>query len=237
MAMDYVISFLEGIITFVSPCMLPMLPIYITYFAGGAEDKKKALINAVGFVIGFTVLFVSLGAFAGTFGRLLINYSRLINVVGGIIILFFGLNYIGLVEISFLNKSRKINHEAGSLGFLSAMLLGIIFSIGWTPCVGTFLGSALMLAATSYNSFKGILMLLAFSLGLGIPFVISSILLDRLKSVFDFIKRNYTMVNLISGVLLIIIGLLMIKSWFGILISLLLIGLLVYLKLRRARNE
>lgn len=213
--MDYFISFLEGIITFVSPCMLPMLPIYISYFAGGGDNKKRALQNALGFVLGFTLVFVSLGAFAGTFGKLLIRHTQAVSVVAGIVMILFGLNYIGLLHIGFLNKSKKMKYEAQALGFFSSVLFGIIFSIGWTPCVGAFLGSALMLAATSQDSLKGILMLLTFSLGLGIPFVFSSLLLDSLKGVFSFIKRNYRTVNLVSGLLLVLIGITMITGLFG----------------------
>jgi len=221
--MEFFIAFLEGIITFISPCLLPMLPIYISYFAGQThpDNKYAALINALGFVLGFTVIFVLLGAFAGSIGSFLMAYNTIVNIIGGIIIIIFGLNFMDVLNIPFLNTNRQMNLDHSRTGFFAAMLFGIVFSIGWTPCVGAFLGSALMMAASSGDTLKGILMLLSFSLGLGIPFVVSALLIDRLKSTFDFIKRHYQLINRISGGVLIIIGLLMATGLLGYLLSLL----------------
>lgn len=219
--MQYLLLFLEGIITFISPCLLPMLPIYISYFAAGEADKRKALINSVGFVAGFTVVFVTMGAFAGTIGRLIRDYTTVLNIVTGLIVIAFGLNYLGILKIGFLNRISHKNTNIRSLGFFSAMLFGIIFSIGWTPCVGAFLGSALLMASLGGSLLQGITMLLIFSLGLGIPFIASALLLDRLKGAFDFIKRNYKVINMVSGGLLIIIGILMATGTMGRFLSLL----------------
>jgi len=221
--MDYLISFLEGIITFISPCLLPMLPIYISYFAGqGSEGKKKStIINSLGFVLGFTLVFITLGAFAGTIGGFLKEYRTAVNIVSGIIVILFGLNFIELIRIPFLNMNRQLKIKTVNIGFGSSVLFGVVFSIGWTPCVGAFLGSALMLAASGGESLRGILMLLCFSLGLGIPFIASSILIDRLKSTFDFIKKNYRIFNLVSGGLLVIVGILMATGLMGYFLSLL----------------
>ncbi len=207
--MQYIILFLEGIITFISPCLLPMLPIYISYFAGGGErSTKKSLIGALGFVTGFTFVFVVMGALAGTIGGLLTEYQTAVNIVSGSIVILFGLNFLGVINIHLFRGSKK-NVDTGNMGFLSAVLFGVIFSIGWTPCVGAFLGSALMLASQQGHVVEGMLMLLAYSLGLGIPFLLSAVLIDYLKSTFDFIKRNYETINKISGGLLILIGILM----------------------------
>lgn len=219
--MDYLITFLEGIIAFISPCMLPLLPIYISYFAGGAENKKRTLTNALGFVLGFTAVFVLLGAFAGFFGGFLVRYSKWVNIVAGGIIILLGLNYLGIIKISILNKNYSIKNSPSEPGFLSSVLFGAVFSIGWSPCVGAFLGSALMLAASSQESYKGILMLLSFSMGLGIPFVLSALILDKLKGVFDFIKRNYKTVNVVSGILLLLLGSAMMTGYLGKLLVLL----------------
>lgn len=207
--MQYFLSFLEGIITFISPCLLPMLPIYISYFAGGSErTTRKTLKNALGFVLGFTVVFVCMGAFAGVIGSLLGRYRTILNIVTGLIVVVFGLNYLGVFK---LNLFRGINHDMGNkeLGFFSSFAFGLVFSIGWTPCVGAFLGSALMLASQQGTVLKGILLLLVYSAGLGIPFVASALLIDKLKEAFNFIKRNYKVINWISGGLLIAMGLLM----------------------------
>ena len=219
--MQYFISFLEGIITFISPCLLPMLPIYISYFAGGEElHTKKTLQNALGFVLGFTLVFTAMGALAGTVGSFLIKYQRVVNAVSGLAVVLFGLNFLGVIRFQlFRGNNRSVNTE--NMGFLSAFLFGVIFSIGWTPCVGAFLGSALMLASTQAHMVKGILMLLCYSLGLGIPFVMSAILIDKMKGAFNFIKSNYQVINRICGIFLIVIGISMASGMLGRLLSLL----------------
>lgn len=219
--MQYIISFLEGIITFISPCLLPMLPIYISYFAGGGErTTRKSLRGACGFVLGFTVVFVAMGALAGTIGSFLKQYQQVVNIVSGLVVIFFGLNYLGILKLNLFRGSKR-SVDTSDLGFFSAVVFGIIFSLGWTPCVGAFLGSALMLASQQGQMFTGMLMLLCYSLGLGIPFVLSALLIDRLKSAFDFIKRNYRVINGICGGLLILIGILMATGMMGRLLALL----------------
>ena len=192
--MTYILSFLEGIITFISPCLLPMLPVYILYFTGGSAEEgksRKTLINALGFVLGFTLVFVSLGAFMAGLGSLLQRYHIVVNLITGAVVVVFGLNFMGVLNIRFLNGTHKIQREVKDLGFFSAVLFGIIFSIGWTPCVGTFLGSALLMASQQGSVLQGILMLLLYSLGLGIPFLVSALLIDKLKGTFQFIKMHY----------------------------------------------
>lgn len=219
--MDYILSFLEGIITFISPCLLPMLPIYFSYFAGQSNDnKKRTVLNALGFVLGFTLVFVTLGAFAGTIGSFLKQYSEVVNIITGCIVILFGLNFMGIIQIPFINTNKQMDIKKAN-SFFSSMLFGIVFSIGWTPCVGAFLGSALMLAAQSGDSLKGIFMLLSFSLGLGIPFVVSAVLIDDLKGAFDFIKKNYNVINFLSGLLLVIVGILMATGYISYFLSLL----------------
>ena len=216
--MQYFIAFLEGIVTFISPCLLPMLPVYVSYFAGGEERKQSKVIkNAIGFILGFTAVFVMLGALAGFFGEITKKYSTVVNIVTGAIVIIFGLSFLGLFRLNIFKGSRFENKS--DLGFFSALLFGIVFSIGWTPCVGAFLGSALMLAASGGSTVQGILMLLAYSVGLGIPFLISAILIDKLKSAFNFIKRHYRIVNVVSGSLLVIMGVLMATGIFGRLLS------------------
>lgn len=207
--MQYFIAFLEGIITFISPCLLPMLPIYISYFAGGGQrSTKKTLSNAAGFILGFTAVFVAMGALAGTLGSFLKTHQTAVNIISGLIVIFFGLNFLGVFKLNlFKGSSRSVN--TGNLGFFSSALFGMIFSLGWTPCVGAFLGSALVLASQQGHVAEGMLMLLLYSMGLGVPFLLSAVLIDKLKGTFDFIKRHYTIINRISGGLLIVIGLLM----------------------------
>lgn len=219
--MQYVISFLEGIITFISPCLLPMLPIYVSYFAGGGERSvRRTLVNALGFVLGFTLVFTAMGALAGTLGGFLKEYQTAVNVISGLVVVFFGLHFLGVFRFNlFRGSSRAVNAEG--MGFFSAVVFGVIFSLGWTPCVGAFLGSALMLASQQGHVGEGILMLLLYSLGLGIPFVLSAVLIDYLKSAFSWIKQHYRIINLVSGSLLVLIGVLMATGLLGRLLSLL----------------
>lgn len=218
--MQYFISFLEGIITFISPCLLPMIPLYISYFAGGRErNTKKTVKNALGFILGFTIVFVLMGALAGTFGRLLNEYKTIVDIVTGLIVVFFGLNFLGVFKINLFKGAKKVKTD--NLGFFSSMVFGIVFSIGWTPCVGAFLGSALMLAASQGHVVEGIIMLLLYSLGLGIPFFISAILIDKLRGAFTFIKKHYKVINTVCGCLLVVIGVLMATGLFGKLLGLL----------------
>ena len=207
--MQYMISFLEGIVTFISPCLLPMLPIYISYFAGGGERSTgKTLTCASGFVLGFTAVFVAMGALAGTVGSFLIRYQTIVNLVLGGIVILFGLNYLGVLNLNIF-KGMSGNVKTADMNFLSAFLFGIVFSVGWTPCVGVFLGSALMLASQQGSALVGTMMLLCYSAGLGVPFLVSAVLIDQLKGTFNFIKRNYNLVNKICGSLLVAVGVLM----------------------------
>ena len=213
--MQYFIAFLEGIITFISPCLLPMLPIYISYFANGENNRKRTFCNAVAFVAGFTAVFLVLGAFAGTVGAALKRYETAVNIVTGGIVVILGLNFSGLLQIGLLNRTKKPDVEIKTENIFSTFLFGMIFSIGWTPCVGAFLGSALMLASDRGTMTEGLLMLLVYSLGLGIPFLLSALLLDRLKETFKFIKKHYLWINRIAGTFLIVVGVAMMTGWFG----------------------
>lgn len=222
--MTYVLSFLEGIITFISPCLLPMLPVYVLYFTGGKAEKgksRKTLINALGFVLGFTLVFVTLGAFMAGLGSLLQKYQTVVNLITGAVVIVFGLNFMGVLKIGLLNGTHKIRREVKELGFFSAVVFGIIFSIGWTPCVGTFLGSALLMASQQGSVVQGILMLLLYSLGLGIPFVVSALLIDKLKETFQFIKKHYQVINRVCGALLVLVGIFMMTGFMSRLLGIL----------------
>ena len=209
--MDYILTFLEGIASFISPCLLPMVPIYISYFIGEDDNNtKKAILNSVGFVLGFTTIFLILSIFASQLGAVLSSNIRYIKIFFGIVIILFGLNYMGLLKIGFLNKSKVKNMNTKNFNFYKAMLFGMLFSVSWTPCIGTFLSSALLLIAKEQDILKGIIMMLLYSIGLGIPFIISAILIEKLKNVFDSIKKHYDVIKRISGVILIGAGVYMI---------------------------
>lgn len=221
--MQYILVFLDGIITFISPCLLPMLPIYISYFAGETHEKTQTLKNALGFVLGFSLLFTAMGALSGTIGQLLRDYQIALNLITGGIVVLFGLSYLGIFRIPFFSGGGGgFGQKAGrKTGFLRAVLFGVVFSISWTPCVSAFLTSALMLASHQGSALLGMSLLLVYSLGLGIPFIISAVLIDQLKTTFDFIKRHYKTVTTVSGLLLIVVGILMMTGLMGYWMSML----------------
>ena len=204
--MEFAITFLEGFISFISPCMLPLLPLYISYFAGGADKKHKVFLRALSFVLGFTVVFSLLGLFAGTLGAFLREYRTAVNIAGGALIIIFGLSYLELIRLPFF---RGIRNGRTADTVVSAFLFGIVYSVSLTPCIGAFLGSALALAGASGTALKGVLLLVTYSLGLGVPFLISALLIERLNTAFTFIKRNYRVINIVCGGFLILIGILM----------------------------
>lgn len=201
--MQYIITVLEGIISFISPCMLPMLPVYISYFAGNADKKKHTLARALAFVVGFTAVFSLLGLFAGSVGAFLSRYKTAVNIVSGIAVIVFGLSCLEVIRIPFF-KGISGGYEVK--GVLSAFIFGVIYSVSLTPCVGAFLGSALMLASASGSSLQGALLLAVYSLGMGIPFLVSAVLIEKLNTAFMFIKKHYKVINTASGVFLIITG-------------------------------
>ena len=204
--MEYLITFIEGIASFISPCILPVIPIYISYFATESKSMKKSIINSLGFVCGFSIIFILLGVFAGTFGKFVHEYTDYINIIFGIFLIIIGLNYICVLFIKFLNKTKGTNQEKKNLTFITSVLFGIIFSLSWTPCVGAFLSSALILASTTGSVLKGATLLLIYSLGLAIPFIVTTLFLEKMKSTFDFIKKHYNIINKISGSILILSG-------------------------------
>jgi cytochrome c-type biogenesis protein len=218
---SYVLTFIEGILTFISPCILPMLPIYFLYLAGASntgvsneddmetsQKRKKLIINSFGFVIGFTVVFVMLGATITVFGRFLVNQKDLLRQISGVVMVLFGLNFIGVITLKFLNVEKRINYKINKLGFLKSIVFGIVFGFGWTPCIGAFLGSALALASNSKTIVQGVILLLVYSIGLGIPFIISSIIFDKLEGTLKQIQKHSRLISIISGVLLVIAGIL-----------------------------
>lgn len=203
--MQYLISFLEGITTFISPCLLPMLPVYLGFFAG--SRSKKPWLASLMFIAGFSLVFMAMGAFAGAIGSFLVQHRVAVDIVSGIIVIILGLSFLGLFSLPFFNAGRAtLRHDAS---LVQSFIFGMVFSISWTPCVGAFLGSALMLAGSSATMLQGLILLLCYCLGLGLPFLLSSILIDTLEGAFKFLKTHYKAVNAISGAFLILVSLLM----------------------------
>lgn len=210
--------FTEGFLAFLSPCILPLLPIYLMYLMGdqkGQASRGRLITNTLGFVLGLTIIFVLLGATASGLGRFLAEHKLLLQKISGVIMIIFGLNYLGVVNIALLSRTTRLEANTRDLRFFGSMLFGAAFSIGWTPCLGVFLGSALLLASNANTLYQGSALLFVFSLGLGIPFLLTALLWDRLQGTLGFIKKNFTIIKMISGGLLILVGLLMLFDLFG----------------------
>jgi len=207
---SFIFTFFEGILTFISPCILPMLPIYFIYLAGanGKNTKNTLLINSVGFVVGFTIVFVMLGATVTAIGHFLSVHKDIIRKISGVVMIAFGLNFAGILKLNFLNMEKRIDHKIYNLNFFRSIVFGIVFGFGWSPCLGAFLGSALAMASNSSTMGGGMLLLFVYSIGLGIPFVISAIIFENIKSVLKEIQKHSRLISIISGLLLIIAGIL-----------------------------
>ncbi len=207
---SFVFTFFEGILTFISPCILPMLPIYFIYLAGveGKNTKNTLLVNSIGFVVGFTIVFVLLGATVTAIGNFLAIHKDIIRKISGVVMIVFGMNFAGILKLNFMNIEKRIDYKINNLNFFSSILFGIVFGFGWSPCLGAFLGSALALASNSNTMLGGMLLLFVYSVGLAIPFVISAIIFENVKVAFKQIQKHSRLISILSGLLLIIAGVL-----------------------------
>lgn len=203
--------FIEGVLSFISPCILPLIPLYISYLGGKKEEGESHLIrNCIGFIFGFTIIFVALGVAASGIGSILNQYKETLKIIGAVIVILMGINFI--FPFRFLQKEKKVEKKIKVVSIFHSVLFGMIFAIGWTPCVGPLLASALVKAGSSKTLWEGIVMLLLFSLGLGIPFFITTILYDKLTNAFQFLRKNLGKIKLVSGILLVVFGILMITG-------------------------
>ena len=220
------IAFTAGLLSFLSPCVLPLIPSYVTFITGlSLEDvqtaRRSALVHSLLFVLGFTLIFLALGATATALGQLL-SYQRVwITRVGGVLIIVFGLYMLGVFNVSLFSQERRIHIANKPVGYLGTLLVGIAFGAGWTPCIGPVLGSILTYAASSADLTRGLWLLLAYSMGLAVPFLLSAVAVERFLDVFARMKRQMVWITRASGVLMILVGLLMVTNYFTVLASLL----------------
>ncbi|MGB4637815.1 MAG: cytochrome c biogenesis protein CcdA, partial [Limnochordia bacterium] len=182
--------------------------------AAGERAGVRLFLNTLGFIAGFTVVFVALGATASALGRLIAGNRLLLQRLGGLVIILIGLNYLGVIRIGLLNRGRTLRADTSNLRFWSSLLFGAAFSLGWTPCLGAFLGTALILASNLNTLFQGMALLFTFSLGLGVPFLLTALLWGKLQNALGVIKRNLPRIQAVSGLLLIAVGLLMLFDLF-----------------------
>jgi len=209
-------AFVAGILSFISPCVLPLVPVYIGIMSRNVaikedtvkfSDRVYIFLNSLLFVLGFSVVFIILGSTATFIGQVLKNYLNIISRVGGAILIVFGLHYAGLFKIPFLNMEKKFNMPPKlKTGFVWSFLFGIIFSFGWVPCVGMILSAILLLASRMETLFEGILLLLVFCAGLGLPFIITSLFLGFFTKFLKNFNKHLNIISIISGIFLIVLG-------------------------------
>ena len=206
--------FVEGLAAFLSPCILPMLPLYLLYLAGETEEAQaRPLLKILCFILGFTLVFLLLGAGATAIGQLLHQYQGWLGRIGGLVMILLGLSYMGVFQLPFFHRI-KCGSAPKKLSPLKAIAFGAALAVSWTPCIGPLLGSALLMAGKSASLWGGLLLLLCFSLGLGIPFLATGLLYHKLSGVLAFLKRHTRTIQLFSGALLILAGLTMLFDLF-----------------------
>lgn len=216
------IAFTAGLLSFLSPCVLPLIPSYLTFITGmGFEDitrsRRTTLVHALLFVLGFSLIFVALGAASTALGYLLLAYRDWISRIGGVMVIVFGLYMLGVLRIGAMAKDTRVHLSDKPVGYLGTVLVGIAFGAGWTPCIGPILGAILTYASTSDNVGRGMLLLATYSAGLAIPFLVSAIAIERFLGAFQKFRRFMGTVNRVAGVLLIMVGVLMLTNWFTVL--------------------
>jgi len=216
------LAFTAGILSFLSPCVLPLIPSYITFITGmGFEDvtrsRRTTLVHALLFVSGFSLIFVALGIGATALGSLLLAYRDWISRLGGVLVIIFGLYMLGVLRIGAMARDTRVHLSDKPMGYLGTVLVGIAFGAGWTPCIGPILGAILTYASTSDDLSQGMLLLGTYSLGLAVPFLLSALAIERFLGAFQKFRRHMGTVNRVSGVLLIIVGVLMLTNWFTVL--------------------
>lgn len=224
------VAFSAGLLSFVSPCVLPLIPSFVTYITGltfeditSNKDRAKVrsitIINSLAFIGGFTTVFVLFGGSATLIGQALLAYQDFVRKIGGILIILFGLYILGLLKLNFLSSEKKIHIENKPAGYFGSFIVGTAFAAGWTPCVGPILGSLLLYASTTGSVAKGMGLLAVYSLGLGLPLFISSLAINTFLSAFKVVSQYMRWITLLSGAFLIVIGVMIFTNSFTLLTS------------------
>ena len=219
------IAFSAGLLSFVSPCVLPLIPSYLTYITGASfkeltdvETRTKlrwaTTFHSLLFIIGFSTIFILMGASASYLGQLLIRYQYWIMKGGGALIIILGIHFTGMITLPFLQMERRFELKKKPLGYVSSFLVGIVFAAGWTPCVGPILSTILLYASTSRSFTTGVALLTFYSMGLGVPFFFSALAFNSFLAAFERIKRYMRVVTIVSGFFLIGIGILLLTDAF-----------------------
>ena len=220
------IAFTAGLLSFLSPCVLPLIPSYVTFVTGlSLEDvqhaRRTALVHSLLFILGFTLIFLALGAGATLLGSLMLRHRDWISRVGGVLVILFGLYMLGAFNPAFLARERRLHLANKPLGYVGTVLVGIAFGAGWTPCLGPILAGILTYTMSDAHLDRGLMLLGSYSMGLAVPFLASSLAINHFLALFQRFRRHLAWVTRISGVLLIVVGLLLVTNYFTILASML----------------
>ena len=224
---SYIVAFVAGFLTFLSPCLFPVIPSFIAYIAGVSfgdlhdsvkkiETLKKTITHSLLFIIGFSIIFILLGLTATFIGKVLFRYEKAIRIGGGILIVLFGLYLTGILKLDFLVKERRFKVSAKRASYLGSFLIGVTFAAAWTPCAGPILGSILVLAGTKASAAEGAKLLIAYSLGIGVPFFMAGLLINYFLEYFNKLKKFIAAINIIGGIFLIIIGILVMTNYLAV---------------------
>jgi cytochrome c-type biogenesis protein len=216
------LAFSAGLLSFLSPCVLPLIPSYLTFVTGVSFDelgtsRRSALVHALLFVFGFTLIFVALGASATVLGRLLGAYRVWITRAGGALVILFGLYLLGAIRVAAFDRERRVHLANKPMGYLGSVLVGVAFGAGWTPCLGPILGAILTYTAAQADLSRGLPLLLAYSLGLAIPFLLAAVAVERFLETVTKLRPHLLRVSQVSGVILVIVGVLMMLDYFTVL--------------------
>ncbi len=223
------IAFSAGLLSFISPCILPLIPSYLTYMTGASFNdlttgdamvklRWNTFRHSLAFVIGFTLIFTLMGASATSIGGLLLKHQYLILKIGGIIIILLGIHFLGIFKFNFLEKNKQFQLKRQRIGLFGSFLTGVTFAAGWTPCIGPILATILLYASSTGSVYKGIILLAFYSLGLARPFFFAGLAINTFLGASGWIKRNLRVINIVSGSFLILVGIAMLLGGFDALL-------------------
>ena len=221
-SLGILIAFSAGLLSFLSPCVLPLVPSYVTFITGMTlEDlqhtRRETLLHAILFVCGFSLIFLALGAGATVFGQIMLRYRDWISRIGGVLIIVFGLHMLGAFNVGFLARDTRLHLANKPIGYLGTLVVGIAFGAGWSPCIGPILGAILTMAANEADLQRGLVLLAAYSAGLAVPFLVAAVMVEKFLEVFGKLRHQMVWVNRIAGAMLILVGVLMVSNRFTML--------------------
>jgi len=224
-SVSYAVAFAAGFLSYLSPCLLPLIPSFIAYISGVSfsdlkdpsgskgETRRKTIVHSLLFILGFSIVFILLGLTATVVGKALWQYQKAIRIVGGVLIVLFGLSLMGILKFDFLLKERRFNVRAKGASYVGSFLVGVTFAAAWTPCAGPILGSILVLAGTKADAVQGAILLAVYSAGIAVPFFLTGLLVNSFLENFNRFKKVLNVVNMVGGIFLVVVGILVMTNY------------------------